>query len=77
MVGVDNLFDNRQPQPRTWGAGGAEASDAEKSLEDFPQILCGNADAGIGDAEMHTGFVGASGHGNCTMFRCEFDGVAE
>src|SRR5579885_1143729 len=48
-VQLDDVFDNRQSQPGA--AWCASAIDAVKSLEDFGNLLCRNADAIVGDGE--------------------------
>jgi ribosomal protein L11 methyltransferase len=46
-VSLDNLFDQRQPQANAAIAPGAAAIHLVKALKDAPQMLRGNADAGV------------------------------
>ena len=47
-VSLDNLFDQRQSQANAAIAPGAAAVHLVKALKDAPQMLRGNADAGVG-----------------------------
>ena len=73
---LDQAFADRQSQPRAADRLPVCAFHLAEMVKDTRQVLSGNADARIADADQHVAILGPDGNGNAAVVG-ELDGIAD
>src|SRR5947207_12847650 len=73
--GLDQVFDDGQPQAGPAQLAGTGLVHAVEALENTGQVVFGNADAGVFDLQTYLGFFGVPANADTASGRGVFYGV--